>query len=124
MIQILAVKELSDRQKICDKAGIPYDETLHIIASFSESGQVEQAAIFQYEGTNGELLWIDSSEDIDVTDGIAKAILSIMELHNVKRVSMPLKFSDLAKRLKFAKSEKCYTLNLEGYFCCNCQHNQ
>lgn len=123
MIQILTVQNLNDKQKICSRAGLEYNDSLHIIASFAEDGQPKEAAVFDYCKESGRILWIESAEDSDLLEGIAKSLLSIMELRGVKTVTLPLQYADLAEKLRFTKRDDSYTVSLDGYFCCSCHNN-
>lgn len=123
MIQILSVKDETQKKELCKKAGIAFSDELHINASFTEDGNIEYGAIFRFQGENGEILWMDAeSKDMDLICGIGKAILSIMELRGVKEVTLPLSYAELAKLLHFEKASDVFKVNLEGYFCCGCQH--
>ncbi|MBQ6947149.1 MAG: hypothetical protein IJN42_03790 [Clostridia bacterium] len=122
MIQILTVKDEKQRKSLCEKAGIEYDLSLSIIATFDEKDQPEYGAIFRYIGEIGEILWIEMNDDFDLTLGLGKSILSIMELRGVKTVTMPLHYERLAKGLRFETKDEHFSVNLEGYFNCCCQH--
>ena len=122
MIQILTVTDITQKQGICAKAAIPLSDDLHIIAVFEDDGIVSQGAIFRYLGTEGEILWLDMGDDFDLTEGLARSVLSIMEIRGVKKVSLPLTYETLAQKLNFSKCEDKFEVSLEGFFCCNCQH--
>ncbi len=122
MIQILSVKDEEQRRLICNKADISYNESLHIIANFSENLLPQQSAVFSYTGESGEILWIETGDDMDLSVGLGKAVLSIMEIRGVKEVSLSKKFAKLAELLRFQYVGDQYKLSLEGYFSCGCQH--
>lgn len=122
MIQILTVTDITQKEFLCAKAAIPQADDLHIIAVFEEEGIVSQGAIFRYSEKDGEILWLDMGEDLDLAEGLARSVLSIMEIRGVKKVSLPLTYETLAKRLNFKKGDDKFQVSLEGFFCCNCQH--
>lgn len=122
MIQILTVTDIAQKQSICAKAAIPLSDDLHIIAVFENNDIVSQGAVFRYEATEGEILWLDMGEEFDLTEGLARSVLSIMEIRGVKKVSLPLTYETLAQKLNFFKCEDKFEVSLEGFFCCNCQH--
>ncbi len=122
MIQILSVKDENQRIQLCNQAGIIYDKKLHIIAIFEQDDVLQQGAIFTYEGKKGKILWLDMGEEMDLAEGLGKAVLSIMEYRGVESVTLPLEYTELAKILRFKKREDVFEVSLKGYFCCNCQH--
>ena len=116
MIQILTVKDPLEQRKLCQKAGLIFSEDHHIIAIHNETGVIEMGAIFKYQNDFGEILWLDMGEDVDLADGLARSILSIMEIRGVKKVTLPLKYETLARKLNFQLVDDYYEVNLEGYF--------
>ncbi len=122
MIQILTVKSPLERAKLCQKAGLTCSEDHHIIAIHDDADVIGMGAIFKYQNDFGEILWLDMGEDVDLADGLARSILSIMEIRGVKKVTLPLNYETLARKLKFQLADDHYEVNLEGYFCCSCQH--
>lgn len=122
MIQILTVKNPLERTKICQKAGLRDKEEYRIIAIHDDAGIISEGAIFKYQNEHGEILWIDMGKDLDLADGLARSILNIMEIRGVKKVTLPLNYELLAQKLRFHKINDHFEVNLEGYFCCSCQH--
>lgn len=122
MIQILTVKDKQQRANFCAKAGVCDSPDLSVIAVFDENEIPENGAVFHYSGEHGEILWLEMNEDLDLSVGLGKSILSIMELRGVKEVSLPLHYEKLAKALRFEKHPDAYRVQLEGYFGCCCQH--
>ncbi len=122
MIQILTVKNPLERTKLCQKAGLTDKEEYRIIAIHNDAGIISEGAIFKYRNELGEILWIDMGEDMDLADGLARAVLNIMEIRSVKKVTLPLNYQVLAQKLRFHLVEDHFEVNLEGYFCCSCQH--
>ncbi len=122
MIQILTVRDPNQRELFCQKAELIDNDNLHIIAIHDERGMVCEGAIFKYQGESGEILWLDMGSDIELADGLGRAILSIMEIRGVKRVTMPSEYELLAEKMRFKRIEDHYEVTLEGYFCCGCQH--
>ena len=122
MIQILSVSDEHQRKTICHKAGIEDSKDLHIIAIHNQEGIACEGAIFKYNCTQGEILWLDMGEDIDLADGLGRAILSIMEIRGIQVVTLPAEHEVLAKKLRFKKIEDHFEVQLDGYFCCSCQH--
>ena len=122
MIQILTVRDKEQQQQLCQKAGITYTNDLHIIAVFEEDDRLQQGAIFRYHGTDGEIMWLDMGDDLDLTDGLARSVLSIMEMRGVEMVTLPLVYKSLAEKLRFSLQNDHYEVSLKGFFCCSCQH--
>ena len=124
MIQILSVKDENKKKELCAEAGISYSDALHIIASFDDDGKVGCSAIFRYDGQSGEILWIsDAESDKELLIGLGKAVLNILDLRGVKHVQMPLALESIAIPLRFERGQEHFSLDLEGYFACGCQHN-
>ena len=122
MIQILSVSDIKQREKLCQKAGLEDNNELRIIAIHDENGMVCEGAIFKYQGENGEILWLDMGSDIELADGLGRAILSIMDIRGVKKVMLPLEYEMLAHKMRFNRMDDHFELSLEGFFCCSCQH--
>ena len=122
MIQILTVKNPFDRAKICKKAGITDKPENKVIAIHNDDGVISEGAIFRYENEFGEILWLDMGNDIELADGLARAVLNIMEIRGVKIVTLPLSYEFLAKKLRFHLVDDHFEVNLDGYFYCSCQH--
>ena len=123
MVQILAVRDLNQRLKVLCKAGLEDSADLHVIAVHNTEGVMNEGAVFRYSGEIGEILWLDMGEDMDLAEGLAKAILNIMEIRGVKIVTLPLTYVKLAQKLRFTRQNNCFEVSLEGYFCCACNHN-
>lgn len=122
MIQILTVKDVDQRYKLCKKANLEYTPDLHIIAVFTDDNVIQEGAIFRYNDTRGEILWIDMGDDQELSIGLGKSVISIMELRSVEYAVMPLSMQSLALSLGFSRKEDCFEVCLKGYFCCSCQH--
>ena len=122
MIQILSVKDEQRRSVMCKKAGIDDHNDLHIIAIHNSDGIICQGAIFKYREEIGEILWLDMGDDIDLSDGLARAVLNIMDIRGVKTVTLPFGYDALAKKLRFKMTGDHFEVSLEGYFCCGCKH--
>ena len=124
MIAILSVKDPDKKQEICRKAGVPYHEDLHVIASF-EDGKMMYGAVFEICREEGTIHWIDASgDDFSVSEGLGKAVLNIMDLRGVKKAFMPLSMEKLAAPLRFSKKEGRYEVEITGYFSCGCDHKK
>ena len=122
MIQILSVTDAQARAEICRRGGVKDGEDLHIIASVQENGVPENAAIFRYFADRGEILFLEENKDTDITVGLGKAVLSIMELRGVKNAVMPINMEKIARLLGFEEKDGKFSVCLEGYFCCK-HHN-
>ena len=122
MIQILTVTHKQDRIALCRKAQIEYEEGLSIIAVYDQTDHIGDGAIFKIDGECGQIFWLEMNDDLDLSVGLGKAILSIMEYRGVKSVTLPLSYAQLAKLLRFELKDEQYVVNLEGYFSCCCQH--
>lgn len=122
MIQILTVKDIQKKKDLCQKAQIAYSDDLYIIAVFDNNETILEGAIFRYDGTLGEILWLDMGDDIDLSDGLARSVLNIMEIRGVETVTLPLSFKVLAQKLGCKQTTENYLIDLKGFFCCNCQH--
>lgn len=122
MIQILSVTDAQARAEICRRGGVTEGEDLHIIASVQENGVPENAAIFRYFADRGEILFLEENKDTDITVGLGKAVLSIMELRGVKNAVMPINMEKIARLLGFEEKDGKFSVCLEGYFCCK-HHN-
>lgn len=122
MIQILSVSDIKQREMLCQKAGLEDNDDLRVIAIHDEKGMVCEGAIFKYQGENGTILWLDMGSDIELADGLGRAILSIMDIRGVKKVRLPLEYETLAHKMRFKRMDDHFELSLEGFFCCGCQH--
>lgn len=122
MIQILTVKNPEDRAMLCQKAGLIDKEEYHIIAVHEGDGVLGQGAIFRYQDDPGEILWLDMGNDIELADGLSRAILSILEIRGIKKVTLPLEYEQLAEKLKLKRGTDCFVANLDRFFCRGCQH--
>ncbi len=123
MIEILSVTEREERQKICALANVEETENLRIIAAFSD-GHVECGAIFEYTEKLGKILWLQSLCDDDITDGLVRAILNIMDLRGVETAWLPSKYEVIAKKLRFDATEDGFTVPLKNFFTCGCCHKK
>ena len=122
MIQILSVQDERQRNAICKKAGIQDNDDLHIIAIHDDNDIVLEGAVFRFDSANGEILWLDMGDDIELADGLARAVFNIMEIRGVKTVSLPAEYNALAQKLSFKALDSHFEVSLDGYFCCGCQH--
>lgn len=119
MIEILTVSDPKEREIICKLAELQDREDLRIIAAFS-NGEVESGAVFEYSDTHGKILWLQSMEDDDITEGLVRAILNIMDLRGVESAWLDKKYAVIAKKLRFKAVEDGFTVELKNFFTCGC----
>lgn len=120
MIEIKKVVDPLRVKQICEANEIEFQENHHVIATI-EREEVLNYAVFTYENEEGTIHAIGGFDgDINMLDGLCRAILNIMELNGVKQVYLPHKYGDLANHIGFKKENSVYVLQLEGFFCCKC----
>ena len=120
MIEIKKVIDLRLAQKICSDCGISWQEDQHVIATLDRD-DVMNYAVFTYDGDVGAIRAIGGFEnDIEMLDGLCRAILNIMDLNGVKYVYLSQKYDRLAKKVGFYEEDGQFVLQLEGFFCCKC----
>lgn len=120
MIEIKKVTDSAVAQRICASNGIDWKPEYHVIATI-EGEEVLQSAVFSYRDEIGEIHAIHGFDgDIDLLDGLCRAILNIMDINGVKYVYLSGKYEILARHVGFKLENDRYFLALEGFFQCGC----
>ncbi len=120
MIEIKKVEDPALAKRICEENNIVYNPCYRIIATV-EGETIHNSAVFSYENEEGTIHVIDGfGGDLDLLDGLCRAILNIMDINGVKEVYLPSKYEKLAKYVGFSQCEDRYKVQLEGFFCCSC----
>ncbi len=120
MIEIKKVTDPKTLELICKKHSIVLSKEDHVIATI-ERGEVLQCAVFSYEGECGEIKVISGFDgDLNLLDGLCRAILNIMDINGVKEVYFTEDHAELAKKVGFKESDGVFSLRLEGFFKCGC----
>ena len=120
MIEIRKVQDEDMARAICAQGKLEWKPEYHVIATV-EGKNVLISAVFTYENEVGEILVIDGFDgDLAMLDGLCRAILNIMDINGVKDVYLPLKYTDLARKIGFQANEDRFYLPLEGFFKCGC----
>lgn len=120
MIEIKKVTDTKSAQKICLENGLEWSSEYHVIATLDHD-EVLQSAVFSYKKEVGEIHAISGFDNnIDLLDGLCRAILNIMDINNVKDVYLSRKYSKIADHVGFELIENKYHLALEGFFQCGC----
>ena len=120
MIAIQTVKDTKKILEICKNSGVEWKPTYQVIATI-EGEKVLQYAIFEYNGEEGIIHSIGGfEEDLNMLDGLCRAIMNIMEIRGVKQCSLPKKYSKLASFVGFKEEESLFTVDLTTFFKCCC----
>lgn len=120
MIEIKKVTDTQLAQKICRDNGIEWKSHYHVIATV-ENENVLHCAVFCCDNEIGTILVIDGfNGELDLLDGLCRAILNIMDIKGVKEVYLPLKYQKIADLIGFELKNRQYFLHLEGFFSCGC----
>ncbi len=120
MIEIKKVTDTKLAQKICLENGLKWVPEYHVIATLDRD-EVLQCAIFSYKNKTGEIHAISGFDNnIDLLDGLCRAILNIMDINGVKDVYLSPKYIEIAEHIGFELIENQYHLALEGFFQCGC----
>ncbi|MBQ7935878.1 MAG: hypothetical protein IJ333_05965 [Clostridia bacterium] len=124
MIEIKKVTDSTVAEKICKEHGIQLETNDFVIATV-EKENVLHCAVFSYENDIGRIKAISGfGGDLNLLDGLCRAILNIMDINGVKEVYLPDKYSDLAKYVGFQEDANGYSLKLEGFFKCGCCNHE
>ena len=124
MIEIKKVTDINHAQAICREYNVVWQPDYHVIATM-ESDNVLQCAVFSYAKNRGEILVIAGfNDDINLLDGLCRAILNIMDINCVKEVYLSKKYDELAEKVGFKLQNDSFYLKLEGFFGCGCCHNR
>ncbi len=93
----------------------------HVIATI-EQEEILHCAVFSYDNEIGKIKAISGFEgDLDLLDGLCRAILNIMDINGVKQVYLSNKYEKLANFVGFSLDEnRNFVLQLEGFFQCGC----
>lgn len=120
MIEIKKVVDTKLAQKICLENGLKWAPEYHVIATLDRD-EVLQCAVFSYKKETGEIHAISGFDNnIDLLDGLCRAILNIMDINGVKEVYLSTKYTEIAEHIGFELIENQYHLTLEGFFQCGC----
>lgn len=120
MIEIRKVEDAILAEKVCQENGIEYNDDYHVIATL-EGKNILQSAVFSYKNEQGSIHAISGFEgNIDLLDGLCRAILNIMDINGVKVVYLSSKYEKLASHVGFSKKNGQYRIELEGFFKCSC----
>ncbi len=123
---MIEIKRVTDPRMI-EQIGCDYQvqiqEKDHVIATI-EAGRVLHCAVFSYDENEGKIKAISGfGDDLDLLDGLCRAILNIMDINGVKVVYLSEKYEKLGRHVGFKPCEKGFVLELEGFFKCGCCHN-
>ena len=122
MIEIKKVTDPKLIERIVGEHGINLEPSDFVIATV-EQKKILQCAVFSYENDEGKIKAISGFEgDLNLLDGLCRAILNIMDINGVKVVYLSKKHPELAKYVGFKVCEKGFVLDLEGFFKCGCCH--
>lgn len=120
MIEIKKVVDTKLAQKICLENGLKWEADYHVIATLDRN-EVLQCAVFSYENEIGKIHAISGFDNnIDLLDGLCRAILNIMDINGVKDVYLSNKYVEIAEHIGFKLIENQYHLALERFFQCGC----
>ncbi|MBQ6811035.1 MAG: hypothetical protein IJO94_06505 [Firmicutes bacterium] len=121
MIEIKKVTDPLILDRISKDHQIKIECSDHVIATI-EREKILHCAVFSYEDEIGKIKAISGFEgDMDLLDGLCRAILNIMDINGVKQVYLSNKYAKLAEFVGFSKAEGSnYILQLEGFFQCGC----
>lgn len=123
MIEIKKINEQEIIKRICDRYSLEWKKEYHVIATI-ENGEVLHCAVFEYQNGVGFIHAIAGfDDDIEMLDGLCRAILNIMDINGVELVKMPLKYQKLAEKIGFSIEDDAYSIKLDGFFKCCC-HQQ
>ena len=125
MIEIKKVTDPNVVDRISAENQITINAEDYVIATV-ENGNILQCAVFSYTNEEGKIKVISGFDgDMDLLDGLCRAILNIMDINGVKQVYLSKKYSELAKYVGFSKAEnQDFILQLEGFFKCCCNSNK
>ena len=122
MIEIKKVTDPLVIEQICREQTIELEPIDHVIATI-EKGEILQCAVFSYDNSEGNIKVISGFEgDLNLLDGLCRAILNIMDINGVKVVYLSGKYPKLAELIGFENGDQGFVLNLEGFFKCCCNH--
>ncbi len=120
MIEIKQVTNQTIAKQICRENGAEWRPEYHVIATIDHEN-ILQCAVFSYKGEVGEIHVISGFHgDIDLLDGLCRAILNIMDINGVKEVYLPVKYQKIAQKIGFDLKKNQYHLTLDGFFRCCC----
>lgn len=123
MVEIKKVTDPVLIQQIAEEHCIELEPADFVIATV-EQGKILQCAVFSYENETGKIKVICGFEgDINLLDGLCRAILNIMDNNGVKVVYLSEKYPELAEFVGFSESKNGFELELEGFFKCGCCHH-
>ena len=99
MIEIKKVTDINHAQAICREYNVVWQPDYHVIATM-ERDNVLQCSVFSYAEDRGEILVIAGfNDDINLLDGLCRAILNIMDINGVKEVYLSKKYDKLAEKV-------------------------
>lgn len=120
MIEIRQVRDPFLAKKICEDNGLKYQNDYHVIATIDNEKTVNHA-VYSYAKGEGAILSISGfNDEIDLLEGLCRAVLNIMDLNGVINVFLPDKYRNLAEKIGFSSCENGYSLDLDGFFCSRC----
>lgn len=120
MIEIRKVTDINIAQKICAQNDLEWSDKYHVIATI-EGKNLLNSAVFSYNGDSGDIHNIYGFDgDLEMLDGLCRAILNIMDINGVKEVYLSKKYNELAQKIGFEDAGDRFYLSLEGFFKCSC----
>ena len=123
MVEIKKVTDPALIRQIAEEHCIELEPADFVIATV-EQGEILQCAVFSYTDEIGKIKVICGFDgDINLLDGLCRAILNIMDINGVKVVYLSEKYPKLAKFVGFNTSDHGFELALEGFFKCGCCHH-
>ena len=120
MIEIKKINDDRIAKMVCEEQGLAWSHDIHVIATMNGEKWLN-SAVFSYSGEEGKIQSISGFDgDLDMLDGLCRAILNIMDINNVKHVYFTRNNAKLAQKIGFSMKNGQYYLELEGFFRCGC----